>query len=29
MGNMAIEFVDAAEADFYDIVEYFKQFDHS
>jgi toxin ParE1/3/4 len=29
MGNMAIEFVDAAEAEFYDIVDYYKQFDHA
>ncbi len=29
MGNMAIEFVDAAEVEFYDIVDYYKQFDHA
>lgn len=28
MGNMAFEFVDAAEAEFYDIVDYYKHFDH-
>jgi len=29
MSKMAFEFEDAAEAEFYDIIDYYKQFDHT
>ncbi len=29
MTNLVLEFTDAAEAEFYDIVEYYKEFDRS